>query len=114
MNKEVKSKWIEALRSQEYNQSFDRLRDKNGYCCLGVLCDIHAKETGNEWVDMVKPIPCGKYYLGHVSNLPKEVIKWAGLEKQNPMLTVDMSASSCNDSHEYTFNQIADLIQENL
>ena len=56
MKPEIKQKWINALRSGEYEQGRKSLRDRNKYCCLGVLCDLHAKETGNKWVE-------DQYYL---------------------------------------------------
>lgn len=37
MNKDIKKKWVEALRSDAYQQTHCRLQDKKGYCCLGVL-----------------------------------------------------------------------------
>ena len=38
MPKELKAKWLEALRSGKYRQGMARLRDQSGgYCCLGVL-----------------------------------------------------------------------------
>ncbi len=46
MDKELKRKWLQALRSGRYKQTTGRLRrdcDSNGkytYCCLGVLCNI--------------------------------------------------------------------------
>lgn len=40
MDKELKQKWIDALRSGEYKQTKGTLRDTNGHCCLGVLCDV--------------------------------------------------------------------------
>lgn len=41
MNPEIKAKWIEALRSGNYAQTRDGvLYDGEGYCCLGVLCDV--------------------------------------------------------------------------
>jgi len=41
MNKEVKQKWIEALRSGKYSQGEGVLRDHaDRFCCLGVLCDV--------------------------------------------------------------------------
>lgn len=45
MNKEVKAKWVAALRSGEYKQGKGRLKNiNNEYCCLGVLC---ALKTNN-------------------------------------------------------------------
>ena len=40
MNKELKAKWIAALRSGEYPQTRQALRDDQGFCCLGVLCEV--------------------------------------------------------------------------
>jgi hypothetical protein len=33
-------KWLAALESGEYAQSKDMLCDGNGFCCLGVACDV--------------------------------------------------------------------------
>lgn len=40
---EIKTKWLEALRSDKYEQGRSSLCNKDGrttYCCLGVLCDL--------------------------------------------------------------------------
>jgi hypothetical protein len=44
MDQEVKAKWVEALRSGKYAQSFNLLQDGHGHCCLGVLCDLVDKD----------------------------------------------------------------------
>ena len=49
MNPEVKQKWIDALRSGDYEQGSEKLRGVNGYCCLGVLCDIYSREYDTQW-----------------------------------------------------------------
>lgn len=41
MNKGIKDRWITALRSEKYSQTKGNLRDDEGYCCLGVLCDLY-------------------------------------------------------------------------
>ena len=41
MNEPRVKKWIAALRSGDYPQTFKRLRDKQGFCCLGVACDLN-------------------------------------------------------------------------
>lgn len=51
MNSELKTKWIEGLRSGEYLQGRNNLvkettnnmKYSHSYCCLGVLCDIVVK-----------------------------------------------------------------------
>jgi hypothetical protein len=51
MNSEKKTKWVEALRSGEYEQGASFLvqqpasaKGKPRYCCLGVLCDLAIKD----------------------------------------------------------------------
>jgi hypothetical protein len=49
MNKDVQTRWVEALRSDKYKQGRTYLRDKRErFCCLGVLCDLYDP---NGWVD---------------------------------------------------------------
>lgn len=46
MTPELKSLWIAALRSGKYEQTKSVLRDeRNGFCCLGVLCDLVEPEN---------------------------------------------------------------------
>jgi hypothetical protein len=40
MDKEIKARWLEALRSGKYQQGSCYLRDGDKYCCLGVLCEV--------------------------------------------------------------------------
>ena len=49
MNTEIKQKWVNALRSGEYEQGSEKLYSGRGYCCLGVLCDLYSKENGLKW-----------------------------------------------------------------
>ena len=44
MNKELKKKWVAALRSGGYQQGRHVLYSEreDTYCCLGVLCDIQG------------------------------------------------------------------------
>ena len=38
--RDLREGWIAALRGGQYRQTKDRLRDEDGYCCLGVACDV--------------------------------------------------------------------------
>lgn len=116
MNADIKKRWVEALRSGEYKQGFTVLHEGNGgFCCLGVLCDIHAKETGEPWI---QPRSIGEYtYLGNPVYLPRDVQSWAGLEDDSPVVPFKEGITSLdvlNDYHRYSFDAIADLIEENL
>ena len=36
--------WAKALRSGKYKQTKSRLKTDEGFCCLGVLCDLQGVE----------------------------------------------------------------------
>lgn len=40
-----RKKWIAALRSGAYAQTKGRLRNADGFCCLGVACDLLMPEA---------------------------------------------------------------------
>lgn len=105
MNPEVKERWLSALRSGDYSQARGQLKNQLGYCCLGVLCDLHAVATGGAWN--------GVNYLHHGCSLPVAVQDWAGLDDDDPMVG-QCRASYWNDKVNYSFYNIAYLIDEYL
>jgi hypothetical protein len=47
MNYDLATKWVKALRSGEYKQTKNVLKDERGrFCCLGVLCDVMGYKFG--------------------------------------------------------------------
>lgn len=116
MRKEIAERWVAALRSGEYKQSKEELRGKDGFCCLGVLCDLYSKERGIPWVGDV-----AMHYA--TAWLPNEVSNWAGMKNRDgstnsshagePM-TVGyarfVSLVHANDS-DVEFGEIANLIE---
>ena len=111
MNKEIKTKWLKALRSGDYEQGRYRLKSKdNKFCCLGVLCDIYAKEEGNQkWKDTEGQ--CSTMD-GNGEFLPVGVLDWSGL-KHGKIINVTILNDGWNDQGEgvLTFEEIADLIE---
>jgi hypothetical protein len=118
MNKEIKKLWVEALRSGEYKQARGRLRDEDKFCCLGVLCDLHAKAVGGAW--------CRDHegYLVYSDSdalLPPSVTAWAGLSSDSPHTVwhdddedrQEEPLAEHNDGRR-TFQEIADMIEEQL
>jgi hypothetical protein len=119
MKTEIKQQWVTALRSGEYTQASSNLRTEDGYCCLGVLCDLYSKDTGTEWLVNhtadPKPIPF-YHFITESSFLPIAVSRWAGLEKSSPeVVEWDGTAelAQLNDTG-FTFTQIAQLIEDQL
>lgn len=99
MNKEIKVKWIEALRSGVYKQTKSALKNAEGYCCLGVLCEVMGVAT--EAQKMCK-------YSGVAILLSHETLVVAGLSEEDQKDLADL-----ND-YEFSFSKIADHIEKNL
>jgi hypothetical protein len=102
MNIEIKSKWIEALRSGDYPQGIGWLKDDSGrFCCLGVLCDVVDPENREKWIGE--------------TILPSSVSVEADLE-QTGRLKRSVGAFDrlvdLNDTAGFNFNQIANVIEE--
>jgi len=118
MKHEIKEKWVEALRSGEYSQTTGVLRDDIGFCCLGVLCDLHQKETGEgEWLQ--PKINKRIYYLDgsgvrDSGVLTPKVMEWAGLDMDNFIIDGDSGYAAIINDNGATFAYIADLIEKNL
>lgn len=43
MDVKIKTDWLKALRSGEYEKTTSYLRRDGGFCCLGVLCAIQGE-----------------------------------------------------------------------
>src|SRR4051812_11818057 len=75
-------KLVRALRSGKFRQTTGCLRDKKGYCCLGVASEVYRRAN---------PTKCGwdNYSLcgGGVREdvvLPPPVQRWFGFRDSNP------------------------------
>ena len=128
MKKEIAEKWVGYLRSGEFKQSYGRLYrevdlriespagrplalEPAGHCCFGVLCELAKDEGAIEG------------YLGNEIYLPDDVWTWAGTDGNNPALSFpveesawaglegDLMLTELNDSKEWSFEDIADLIE---
>lgn len=111
--------WTTALRSGKYTQTVDGLHDKNGFCCLGVACDISGL---GEWritteVDDDDDTRPEEYLIGTESVtdlLPSPVQNWLGLRERTGKLTDhpdSVSLTTLNDVDQWNFTQIADFIE---
>lgn len=127
MNQEIKKEWVAALRSGEYKQGRKTMRNKKDeFCCLGVLCEVSRRsgigrwERGHDAYYFVTVSDIDEYYeyylppysvqnwsdLSHNGKLPKPV------DGRNGKLYGNLAA--LNDEAGYTFEQIADVIEEQL
>jgi len=107
--------WVNALRSKEYKQTKHSLRTTSDtYCCLGVLCDLYAKDSGNNlWQENS---PYTNYtFDDHAGTLPECVVKWAEINNTGTysFQGIETSLTVKNDQG-FTFEQIAKLIEEHF
>ena len=123
MNRQMRL-WMDALRSGKYEQGKGALRRDGKFCCLGVLCDVYRKETGDGmWVDGYgngNSFNTGYFntgYGGHfVAFPPLEVYNWLGIDYidigniQDP-LRRSIDPIEANDTFGWTFDQIADALE---
>lgn len=112
MNQQIKEKWMNALRSGEYSQTRGALRTTEGFCCLGVLCDLYSKETGTEWGEYQKDF-ANSSFLGELATFPPKVGEWSGIERANPYFEEVGTLASLNDGGK-EFTEIADVIEKYL
>jgi hypothetical protein len=130
MKPEVKALVVAALRSGEFKQTQATLRRGDGFCCLGVICEIYRRETGNGlWVPLDAPVPGDEDRLAFIADtqhsirervfLPTEVAEWCGFDTDEPYHSdpvvngFSTTAADMNDSGN-TFLEIAAVIKENL
>lgn len=129
----VVSRWLANLRGGGFRQTQNRLRDKVGFCCLGVACDQHSSETGLGYWEFESESPRGDYGPGYAyvvvdengneverrrDVLPQAVQDWLGLKSSDGTYSVEGydgytgTLAEDNDSC-HTFTYIADLIEKN-
>lgn len=113
MKKAVKTKWLNKLRSNEYEQARGALRMEVGYCCLGVLCEVHLQSQPIGGLIRWRPdaeIGAGRYsYRGEAYILPMIVRDYADIDSGHMQDLVDL-----NDNARADFLEIADWIEDNL
>ena len=127
----VKKAWVGALRSGNYDQIEGYLRLGNGYCCLGVLCDLGSgkwrkpteAESKGEGLPHDAKIYCpvggfgdlphdkgldGRITLERGTYPPPTVVEKSGINKD------DMSALTSLNDAGCSFDEIADFIEEHF
>lgn len=111
MNDNVK-RWVDALRSDAYEQARRVLYNGRGYCCLGVACKLYGEEHGVEF-GPPKGINFRHAFLGSEILLPPEVEEWLGLREGDGSFADGddvKSLAELNDTGS-SFAEIADVIE---
>lgn len=119
INKEAVKELVNVLRSGKYRQITGTLRDESdGRCCLGVACDVYKQLTGKgRWRR-------GVFTAGDSRSgvLPTAVQEYFGFNDANPVFLIEntlnpgfpvsFGAVSINDQLGYSFDMIANEVED--
>lgn len=115
MKKKIAERWVEALRSGRYKQGKNALRQDEKFCCLGVLCNLHAEDHPKIAVKELDP----NVYMGDSSLLANPVRQWAGMQTEDGSLSESIGICGLNfgslaqaNDNGVTFANIADWIEK--
>lgn len=133
MNQEIKTKWLHALTSGEYQQGTMNLKYEartpddtmqTQHCCLGVLCELYA--AANPEIAGWEKFEHQNRYTFNLGTErktglpPQAVLDWAELPHSiNDTINVRDSHGNPAMIHRlnddgYTFKQIAEIIETQL
>jgi hypothetical protein len=95
--------WINAIRSGKYNQAQYYLNRDNGFCCLGLACNLFIKKEDlkKELDDTIK---------GGLPEDQPSAPDWLIAINDQFERKIGVLLSALNDA-DYTFDEIADLIE---
>lgn len=105
-------KWVTALRSGKYKQSIGELQNHEGYCCLGVACDIFINQKS-------KLLRSNGELCGTMPNSQPKAPKWLinindefkHLQFKYGAHTYAFLLTNLNDVEKFTFDEIADVLE---
>lgn len=97
MKKEVREKWVAALRSGDYNQGLERMVNEGGdYCCLGVLRQVCK----------LKP----PHQPDELTTIQRDEV---GLDVLEQSILINMN-DGMGGLDYHSFSEIADWIEDNI
>ena len=134
MDTAVKQKWVHALRSGTYKQTRYRLKKSDSFDVLGVLCDLLKANVyyWSEFDDFIEP---GAIDSINVSVPPLSLLKHVGLVEENDIDITkfednlyawksgwdvprdkkwDLRDLMIANDRDYTFEKLADIIEQNF
>lgn len=119
MNNVAVKKWIDALRSGDYEKCTGHLRLDDTYCVMGVLCDVHSKEKQAKckWAEYNPEYlantdyPQIYKYCGDDVVAPPEVEDWIGRDFITLLSSEKADVITANDQG-LDFNDLSNMIEK--
>lgn len=134
MKEDIKNRWVEALRSGKYKQGQNVLHQSyegqnDSFCCLGVLCDLAAKDGAvhKSKSSTYDPKLSTYRYDTSASGLSSDMRTWSGVASSEGRINVTYEdnpldipfddvrgytfLSVLNDRQNFTFEEIANVIE---
>lgn len=96
--------WLKALRSGQYSQVTMKLQNDQGYCCLGVACDVTTPK--------VLQARNGYGYLtGWLPSHQNASPAWLKKINTETNERIKTHLTELNDNLNFNFTQIADVVE---
>jgi hypothetical protein len=114
MDKELKAKWVAALRSGKYQQARGTLNNcGGGYCCLGVLLGVWGRGEWNSESYETEAEDGGiESFDGDLGRIGRRIF---GISDEHESALIAMNDGEEEaDPNRKSFAEIADYIEENL
>ena len=104
LDPELKAKWLEALRNNQYEQGRERLHNNGRYCCLGVLAVVSGAPV--EAINLKGTL------------VEYDAPKLRSFLRQDMDREIQCKLENMNDGVEgerqHSFSEIADWVEANL
>ena len=114
MKRELARRWAKALDSGDYKQGTGQLRKAGKFCCLAVLCNLHAEDHP----EIAAKQKRASEYMGEAELLPDAVREWAGMTNEDggfygyDGVDTYTALTDLNDDQKLTFPEIAKVIRK--
>lgn len=120
---EFEQQLVDALRSGKYTQAYRALHRQDGFCCLGVACDLNDptqwKEKARTYNDTTDAFLYDDSLYPDFGVLPPSVREKLGWLTVDGLLSISnrdgdiMTLAALNDSG-FSFSEISDIIEAGL
>ena len=112
MNTIIKKRWVRLIQRAPHTTK--ALRTHEGFCYLGLLCDLYMQDHDDinwYWWPMDQCFRVGP--CGAATSLPRDIQRWAGLDCEDPVVA-GHSIVDHNDILLTPPSLMAKLIEEHL